>query len=84
MSSSRIAYIASYGEEAIEFPGHCQQLHFAKKPNEVVQMDFFNLGTVQESDLKYVSVLKDDHSSYTWLLPFASPDSEATADVLTR
>lgn len=46
-------------------------------------MDFLYMGNAEESDLKYVLVLKYHLICYTWLLPFASPNTEAVTDRLS-
>lgn len=48
-----------------------------EKSSEVIHADFLYMGTVERSELKYVLVIRDDLSSYTWLWPCSSADSEA-------
>ena len=55
----------------------------ASKPNEVVHFDFLYLGQSTEG-LRYVLVIKDDLSSYVWLIPCASANSETAARELSR
>lgn len=55
-----------------------------KTPNEVVHMDFLYMGVAAEQDFKYLLVLKDDLSSYTWLLPSHAPDAESAANALEK
>lgn len=37
------------------------------KPNKVVHVDFLYMGSAADCELKYVLVIEDDLSSYTWL-----------------
>lgn len=46
-----------------------------EKLNEVVHAYFLHMGLVEEHDLKYVLLIKDFVSSYTWLFPCASAEN---------
>lgn len=39
------------------------------RPNNVVHADFLHMAPAEKSDLKYILVIKDNISSYTWLHP---------------
>lgn len=47
----------------------------ADKPDAILHFDYRSLGPSIEN-LKYILVLKDDLSSYTWLVPFAAANAE--------
>lgn len=53
------------------------------KPNEVVHMDFLYMGS-SSSMMKYILVLRDDISGYTWLWPSIAANSETAAAALAR
>ena len=55
----------------------------ATKPNEVVNFDFLYLGQ-SHTEIKYVLVIKDDLSSYVWLKPCSSANSETAAHEISR
>lgn len=55
-----------------------------ERPNEVIHADFLYMGPPERSELKYVLVIKDDLSSYTWLWPCGSADSEAATYALSK
>lgn len=55
-----------------------------QKPNEVVHMDFLYMGIAEKRDVRYVLVLNDDVSSYTWLFASSSPDAETAAGALAK
>ena len=52
------------------------------KPNEVIHIDFLYMGHGIDG-LKYILVIRDDISSYLWLIPTGKADAEAAADGLT-
>lgn len=58
--------------------GH--SLH-ADKPNHIIHFDYCYIG-MSNRGFKYVLVIKDDFSSFTWLVPCESADAEATVDAL--
>jgi len=58
--------------------GHA--LH-GKKPNEVIHIDYLYLGKGTENK-KYVLVIRDDLSSYTWLWAAESATAEVAAEAL--
>ena len=58
--------------------GHA--LH-AEKPNEVVHLDFLYMGTGIDWK-KYILIIRDDLSSYTWLWPTDETTAEAAAEAL--
>lgn len=51
------------------------------RPNEVIHFDYCYMGSA-ENGQKYVLIIKDDLSSYTWLYPCEQADAETTADAL--
>lgn len=53
-------------------------------PNEVIHMDFLYMGPTEKTNLKYVLLLKDDLTSYSWLMPFQNQDSEAAVSALSK
>ncbi len=53
------------------------------RPNYVIHFDYLFMGLGQE-DMKYVLVIMDDVSFYTWLCPSPTADAEHTASELTR
>lgn len=55
-----------------------------EKLNEVVHADFLYMGPAAGSDLKYILVIKDDVSSYTWLHACSNADSDAATNALSR
>ena len=60
--------------------GHA--LH-ATSINEVIHFDYCWMGPSTGED-KYVLVIKDDLSSYVWLMPTANADASTTADCLNK
>jgi hypothetical protein len=59
-----------------------QALH-ASKPNEVLHMDYLYMGP-SSVGYKYLLLLKDDLSSYLWLVPAKSADAKTTVDALVE
>ena len=55
----------------------------ADKPNEVVHFDFIYMGASSE-EYKYILVIKDNLSSYFWLVGCASADAETAAEALSK
>lgn len=53
-----------------------------EKTNEVVHAVFLYMGPSNCDDLAYVLLIKDDLSSYTWLCPCPSADSEAATKAI--
>ena len=51
------------------------------KPNEVLHFDYLYLGPGSDS-LNYVSILKDNFSSYVWLFPTESADADNAAQCI--
>lgn len=51
------------------------------KPNELVHFDYIELGQ-SSTDEKYVLMVHDDHSCYSWFYPTSSTDSETAANAL--
>lgn len=47
---------------------------YGTEPNSLVQFDYLDLGTSYTGD-KYVLMISDDHSGYSWLYP--TPDTSA-------
>lgn len=56
----------------------------AQKPNEVVHMDFLYMGPSTKDELKYILILKDDLTSFTWLFASSSPDAETATNAIAR
>lgn len=52
------------------------------KLHEVVHADVLCMRPPHTSDLKYILLTEDDLSSYTWLHPYASADSEAITNAI--
>lgn len=42
------------------------------------------MGGAKNTDLKYVPIQKDELTSYSWLLPHRTPDSDAAVALLSR
>jgi Integrase zinc binding domain/Integrase core domain len=57
-----------------------EALH-ASTPNEVLHFDFLFMGPADTGD-QYLLLLKDDLSSFVWLVPCATADTQATAIAL--
>ena len=57
-----------------------EALH-ASAPNEVIHFDFLFRGPAETGD-QYLLLLKDDLSSFLWLVPCANADTQATASAL--
>ncbi len=53
------------------------------RPNDVIHFDYIFMGLGLE-DTKYVLVIKNDVSSYTWLYSSSTADAEHTVSELTR
>lgn len=56
---------------------------YGHRPNEVFHTYFLYMGPAEKSDLKYILVIKDDISSYTWIHPCTSSDSDAAESALS-
>lgn len=52
--------------------GHAMQ---AMKPKEIIHSDFCFIGA-NNTDMKYVIIVKDDVSSYTWLYACYAADDK--------
>lgn len=55
-----------------------------EKPNEVIHMDFLYMGPAEESNMKYLLLIKDDLSSYAWLYPCERADSDVATSALAK
>lgn len=55
-----------------------------KRPNEVVHIDVLFLGYAKDSDEKYVLVMKENLTVYSWLIPYSNPDREAAIEGISR
>ena len=55
----------------------------ADMPNEIIHFDFLFMGASQ-TDEEYVLTIKDDLSSYTWLLPAKETDGKTSAECLLK
>lgn len=53
-------------------------------PNEVVHVDFLCIEPAEESNLKYILVVKDDISSYNWLQLCINADNEAAVSTVAK
>lgn len=51
------------------------------KPNDLLQFDYLEIAP-SKTGSKYLLLLRDDFSSYSWLVPFASANANNTADAL--
>lgn len=54
-----------------------------QRPNEVVHTDFQYIGDAKMRDLKYILVIRDFISSYSWLPPYDTADSDAATIALS-
>ena len=73
--------ISTIGGKRIPQPmGHAL---LADKPNEIIHFDFLFMGASQ-TDEEYVLIIKDDLSSYTWLLPAKDTDGKTAAECLLK
>lgn len=54
------------------------------QPSEVVHADILYMGPAEGSQLKYLLLIKDDLSSYTWLHPSENADSDAATSALFK
>jgi transposase InsO family protein len=59
-----------------------EALH-ATKPNKVIHFDYLYMRSSVD-DSKYVLIVKDDYSSYAWLMQCKKADTDSTAAVLTE
>lgn len=57
---------------------------YGKKPKEIVHLDSLYMGNIDEKNMKYKLVLKDDLSAYFWLMQYVNPDREATKNGLVK
>lgn len=55
---------------------------YGTKPNEAVHADFLYMEVAGDCYWKYVLLLMDDISLYSWLFPCASADSDATTNAV--
>lgn len=53
------------------------------RPDKVIHAELLHMGPKERSELKYVLVVKDDVSLYTWSRPCKSADSNATIRALS-
>jgi hypothetical protein len=56
----------------------------AAKPNEIQHFDFLYIWFSRDWKYQYLLLVKDDLSSYLWLEPCRTADTEATVDALMR
>lgn len=52
--------------------------------NEFVRVNFQHMEPAEEKDLKYVLIVRDDISLYTWPYSYNSADSHAPISILAR
>ena len=50
-------------------------------PNDLIQFDYIEMGP-STTGMKYILMMRDDFSSYSWFLPFGNANSENAADAL--
>jgi len=55
----------------------------ADKPNRILHFDYCYIGRSDSGEV-YILILKDDLSSYVWLIPCKAADAETTVDCLLR
>lgn len=55
-----------------------------RKPNEVVHVDFIYMGPAEESNLKYMLLVRSDISFYTWSFPSVEADSDAATNAISK
>lgn len=65
-------------------PGPLVTTLLGQRPNEVVRTGFRYMGDAEGSEPKYLLVIKDNLSVYTWLIPYTIPGSNATIDGLAE
>ena len=51
------------------------------EPNDLLQFDFLEMAP-SNTGAKYILLLRDDFSSYAWLIPFAAANAENAADAI--
>ena len=71
------------GKTGHKIPRPLSMTLLGTKPNEVIHFDFLYMGHGIDG-LKYILVIRDDISSYLWLIPTGKADAEAAADGLAR
>lgn len=54
------------------------------RPNQVVHADFLYMCPAKGSNMKYLVLIKDELSFYTWLHPCDNADSDAVASALSK
>jgi hypothetical protein len=59
------------------------QLH-ATKPNDILHFDFLYIGLSRDGRHQCIVLLKDDLSSYLWIVPCRTADAAATVIALMR
>ena len=71
------------GKTGHKIPRSLSMTLHGTKPNEVIHFHFLYMGHGIDG-LKYILVIRDDISSYLWLVPTGKADAEAAADGLAR
>lgn len=57
---------------------------YGGRPNEVVHINILYMGPAEKSSLKFLLLIKDDISSYTWLYPCENADSDVATSGLAK
>lgn len=55
-----------------------------EEQKELVHTDFLHMEPAEENDLKYVPLIKDDNSCYSWMFPRASSQSEGATIAISK
>lgn len=55
-----------------------------EKPNEVVHADFLYMGSSNNNNVRYIFLIKNDFSTYSWLHPCDSADSEFATNAIAK
>ena len=71
------------GKAEHKIPRHLSMTIHGTKTNDVIHFDFLYMGRGVDG-LKYTLVIRDDISSYLWLIPTWKADAETAADGLAR
>lgn len=72
--------LTASGEVVPRPMGHT--LH-AEKPNRILHFDYCYIGMSSSGEV-YILILKDDFSSYVWLLPCRATDAKSTVESLLK
>lgn len=68
---------------SIRVPRQMSHTLHATEPNQILYFDYLYMGA-GENGYKYILILKDDFSSYVWLVPAKAADRETTVKTLVE